>query len=905
MKEFTPHQWKQLDTLLSRALELDPVNRQEFLDQQTQTHPYLSTELKRLVKLHDEAADVLGNSITDFFSPIMPTSNDSNQTNTDYSDFDVGTEIGSYRISDTIGRGGMGDIYLAHRTDGLHDQPVALKVLRAGLDSRDILRRFRQERRVLASLDHPNIARLYDGGITANGRPWFVMEYVDGIPIDQFCEQHNHTILERLHLFISVCKAVGYAHQKLVVHRDLKPSNILVKADSTIKLLDFGIAKLLSDDFDIQNVEASITRREDRFVSPGYASPEQLSGDSISTASDLFSLGAVLYKLLTSQLPFKRQTEFSRFVDYNREPELPSNAVKSSYINQGFSNAAAEKKLKGDLDTIIMKALRIEPDRRYRTSDQLVDDIERHLNHLPIAAQSDSMSYRVNKFVKRHRIGVILSAISLIFGFGFIFMLLYQNSQIKAERALAITERDKAIEVSAFLEELFAASDPAFGTTRADTLRVKNYLAHGAYYVRRDLNTQPAVQAQMLNVLGSVNMELGLLEESESLLEESMDIRASLFTGDHPDIAESMNSIGELLHKSDKLEEAKQYLTDALDMRLRLFEYTHADVGKSYTTLANLVNTKGDFKRAEELYRLAIEVFTELYGQYHKKTGAATANLATVLQRQGKIAHAELMHMQAIEIYDQVLDSNHPLIATSSNNLAQLFSEQGKFGDAELHAKRALAIRKELYGDEHPETLSSLNNVASILADIGKIDEAKKMYLRSLELRKKVHGEKSMAVAVALNNLAALHKRTFEYDEAGLFYKEAITIAEEVLGSEHPSVGIIGANLGASLRLIGKREEAETYYLSSLSILQTTLPADHPSLARTKIGYAYCLADRNEFEEAEKLMKEGYETLKEKGSNLTVAYEAFVHLYELSGNTNQHQRYESLLTMDTSDQISE
>jgi serine/threonine-protein kinase len=819
-----------------------------------------------------------------------------------FSDLAEGSVIGTYRILGELGRGGMGDIYLAERTDGLHDQQVAIKVLRAGLDSRDILKRFNQERQVLASLDHPNIARLYDGGMTQNGRPWFVMEYVDGIPIDRFCDENNYSVSERLHLFSTVCNAVGFAHQNLVVHRDLKPSNILVKEDGTVKLLDFGIAKLIADEFDPNDPGSKITRREDRFISPDYASPEQVNGEAIRTASDLFSLGVILYKLLTGRLPFSRKNEFSRAADYSKTPELPSKSAESHKEPSMKSFVDGASKLKGDLDTIILKALRLEPARRYSTTDQLVDDIERYLNHLPVAARPDSITYRTNKFIKRHKTGVALSLVSILLGIGFIVTLLHQNSLINAERVIAISERDKAMEVSAFLEDLFAASDPAFGTTRADTLRVRDYLVQGADYVRRDLNSQPAVQAQMLDVLGNVHMELGLLEESEPLLEEALNIRASLFTGDHPDIAESMNSLGEWLHHSGELEKAEENLTESLEMRLRLFGENHQDVGKSYTTLANLTNTKGDYARAEELYRLAVDVFTNLHGQYHRKTGAATANLATILQRQGKIDQAELMHLQALDIYDQVLDNNHPLIATSSNNLSQLLTEQGNFVDAERHARRALSIRQSLYGDEHPETLSSLNNVASILADIGNMDEAKEMYLKSLELRKQVHGETSMAVAVALNNLASLYKRTDEHSDAELFYKEAITIAQEVLGSEHPSVGIIGANLGASLRLLGKQKEAETYYQSSLTILQRTLPADHPSLARTKIGYGYILADRENFDEAEQLMKEGYETLKEKGSSLTVAYEAFIHLYELTGNTDEQQRYESLLAVAKSDQ---
>lgn len=901
MKELSPERWKKIDTLLEKALTLDRDKRLDYIRDQSGIDSTLYSELKKLLEVHEEAGRILGDSVTEFIAPILPELANHIQSKSGASagspEMAEGTIIGSFVVTGTIGRGGMGDIYLARRADDLYKQKVAIKVLRAGLDSRDILRRFRQERQVLASLDHPNIARMYDGGITENGRPWFVMEYVDGVPIDQFCDQNKCSVSERIQLFLTVCSAVGYAHQNLVVHRDLKPSNILVKSDGTVKLLDFGIAKILSDDPD--SSDFTRTEREGRLLSPGYASPEQTSGDKITTASDVFSLGVVLYKLLTDKFPYEQKSGYSRSVEYDIAPILPSQQFKNRdeafYQSRKSSAANLTRQLKGDLDTIIMTALRIESHRRYGTVEQLTEDLQRHHSHLPVSAQPDTVIYRLGKFVQRHKAGFSASVTAFIALVGFIILLVFQQSQIKTERNAALTERDKAVEISSFLEELFAASDPAFGTTRADTMRVKDFLTVGTEKVQNELTSQPEVKAQMLDVLGNVKRKLGLYDESKPLLEQALAIRTSLFAGDHPSIAESMNSLGDLLHTTAEYESSEQYLSDALDMRIRLFGVMHEDTGESYTSLANLINTRGDYNKAEELYREALFINTNVYGEYYRKTAVATSNLATILQRKGELQEAEALHRKALDMYTSILGDDHPLIATSSNNLSQLYSERGEFREAELYARRAFQIRTSVYGNEHPLTLSSLNNLAAVLADLGNVEEAEELYELSLDLRKEQHGERSMAVAVALNNLAALIQKSNRLDEATVLYREAVDIAAEELGTNHPSTGILTGNLANNLRVRGLAGEAEEHYKIALSIMQQALPDDHPSLARTKIGYGRCLADLGMFAVAESHIAEGYATLQEKGSNLTVAFEAFIHLYSAWNNPAEQQRYKDLL----------
>lgn len=898
MKELSPEQWSRIDTLFERALQRPPGGRMRFIEEMSGDDTELRNELATLIEIHEEAGQILGDSVTGFADPLIPgmaeasfQTIDKPGSDADYADLLPGSVIGMYQVREMIGRGGMGQIYLAYRTDNLYDQPVAIKVMKARLNDDDTLRKFDAERKILASLDHPNIARLYDGGVSSKGLPYFVMEYVKGEPVDQYCNQQKCTLKERIQLFLTICNAVGFAHQNLVVHRDLKPSNILVKADGTVKLLDFGIATLLSEDESTNG---------GHFLSLAYASPEQLAGSKITTTSDVFSLGVILYKLLTGVYPLSdRRPGRKEFTDEDH-PELPSEAILKpvNTLVSGLNISANEwsGKLAGDLDAIIMKALRTYPADRYSATEQLSDDIRRYENQLPVYARAATTGYRLQKFIGRHKAGFAASVAAILLLALFTGALIFQQAQTVSERNTAMLERDKATEIATFLEELLASADPSYGTERADTLRIRDLLQSGTERVRRELAGQPVIQAQMLIVLGDVYRNLGNYEEARLLLERSMQIRESLHEGDHPDVAESLNSFGALSSQTGEYDAASEYLNRALEMRLRLFGNVHKDVVKSYTTLANLKQTTGDYDEAEKLYREALSINNQLSGEPDKNTATSMANLATILQRKGNLDEAEQYHRQALSIYETVLSGDHPLIATSSNNLALLLTERGMFEQALPFARKALEMRKNLYGEQHPEVLTSLNNLASLLADIGNVEEAEELYFRSLELRRIQHGDESMAVAVAYNNLGTLFRKTGRYNDSVPLFRKAAETAGRVLGTDHPSVGIITGNLAGSLRLQGFIDEAEQHYTSALNLLQRTLTDDHPSTARLKIGLGECLTDRGSYQQAEQLIREGSDLLREKGSNLRVAHEAFVNLYRAWDRPDDAAMYQEFLT---------
>jgi eukaryotic-like serine/threonine-protein kinase len=906
MKEISQKRWQLLDQMLQSVLDQPEEGRTRYLDSICGSDTELLNDIHSLLDVHEEAGMILGESVTTYAAPLLP---DLIQQMGHFSDSEVipGYRVGPYEIVSVLGRGGMGNVYLAKRADDSFSKLVALKLVRRGMDTDDILRRFRYERQILASLEHSNIARLYDGGISENGRPYFVMEYVDGVPVDQFCDQNKLSVKERVQLFVTVCRAAAYAHKKLIVHRDLKPSNILVTPDGTVKLLDFGIAKLMDD----ENPELSVyhTRPGFQFISAGYAAPEQLEGTPVTTSGDVFSLGVVLYELMAGCRPFEITRNGSKVVaDYEHlvlpsrravqtgnnaavvsenKPVSPVELAQARYVTPD----QLRKNLSGDLDNIILKALRVEPESRYSSPDQLADDLQRHLDGMPVTARPYDMGYRTRKFVLRHRTGVIAGVAALLVLISFTAGLIHLQARTAAERDIANFERDKSAKVAAFLEELLSAANPAYGTNRADTLRLRDFVQLSTEQVRNELGEQPLVKAQMLNALGNVHEKLGMNDQARSLLEEALELRKSGYGDHHPEVAVTIKDLGIVFHRQGEYDAAEEYLRAALDMMLLYPDQDREHLVSGYTSLANLINDRGDYDQAEDLYRTALEIRITESGEDDYKTAGSMLNLATILQRKGNLTDARELHEKALLINRRVLGTRHPVVATSENNYGLLLADTGNNEMGAELVGSALETRIDLYGEEHPEVLTSLNNLASILADMGNYEQAESYYRKSMELRKKVHGEKSMSVSNAMNNLAVLLKRTGRIRESIDLSRQALDVGIAVHGSEHPVAGILSGNLAAAIRDSGNAEEAEQIYLGSLEILKNALPEDHPSIARQLVGLGDCLTNLGRYPEAEEVMLKGYQTLLDKGVNTAPTRASLVRLYEAWGRPDAADMY--------------
>jgi eukaryotic-like serine/threonine-protein kinase len=822
--------WNKVKEIFNKACELPGEERPAFVRNACGGDEQLEIEIIDLLRTDGGSSTLFDNIL------LIPS-----ETATEEPVESVYSEkIGPYKIIQELGRGGMGVVYLVERADDQYRKRMALKLVKRGMDTDDILQRFRSERQILASLEHPNIARLYDGGATSDGRPYLVMEYVDGESILTYCDRSALSIDERLKLFITVCKGVQYAHQHLIVHRDLKPSNILVTGEGDVRLVDFGIAKLLQDS---AVDDRAYTRPWARRITPQYASPEQFAGERITTASDVYSLGIILYELLTGTHPYRDASGNNTFgiPGTSRLVESPASRILKTGAEEIYSarrttKHALHRRIKNDLEAVVLTALHPEPQHRYQSAEQLLWDIERHLNRHPVSAHPPSTAYRMSKFISRNRAASASAFGLFLMTVIFVIFSWIQQIQTAHERDIARIERDKAQDVVVFLQNLMSAADPAFGGERADTLRLRDFVTRSTEKVRNELSAQPVIQAQMLNILGNVHQNLGMHEQARTLLEEALAMRTNIYGREHPEVAESMNDLGVLLDKMGAYDDAEKYIRGALALRLSLLGSSHDAVAGSLTDLANLVHDKGNYDEAEAHYREALAVNTQVHGEFHQKTAVSIANLATILQRKGDLDEAESQYRKAMAIYEEFLGGEHPLVAGLANNLGLLLTDRGELEEAETLLHRALTMRRKIYGEVHPLVLSSLNNLASIIADRGNYSQAEIYYRESLLLRIKVHGEQSMPVAGALNNLADIMQKTGQFDEAIAHSRKALATAREAVGSGHPAIGIISGNLASKLQQRGSVSEAKEIYEGALALLKKNAAAGSSEHRQIEVG---------------------------------------------------------------------
>ncbi len=726
----------------------------------------------------------------------------------------------SYRIVSELGRGGMGIVYLAERSDGELSHRVAIKQItaRAATDP-EVLSRFLVERQILARLDHPHLAKLLDAGTAHDGAPYFVMEHIQGERIDRYCEEGRLSTPERLRLFRSVCLAVHYAHQNLVVHRDLKPSNILVTADGTPKLLDFGIAKLL--DPEGQGVETVLGRQP---MTPKYASPEQVRGEPVTTATDVYSLGVLLYALLTGSLPYRVKgespLELARAI-CEQEPDRPSTALgrRLELTGAGGGTTGDEtrtpthlphrRQLRGDLDAIVLKAMRKEPRERYASADELAEDLRRHLEGLAVAARRGTVTYRAGKFLRRHKLPVAAALLVVGLTLGFAVSLRRQLDRTEIER-------DKAKRTAAFLTELFAVSDPS--QSLGETITARELLDQGAAKMKADTSLAPEVRAALLETIGAVYRSLGLLASARPLLAEAVDLRRRA-GGGSIELATSLSHLGLLDNDQGEFQAAQASFEEARALLVALPDASPADLATTLDNLAVARFYQGDFEAAEDLQREAVAV--------RRRDGEPTAELARDL-----------------------------------HNLASTLQSRGKHAEAELVLRESLDLRRKLLGDEHPDIAASLNNLAWLLHDKQRLEEAEPLYREALAIQRKVYGREHPAIAATLNNLGVLLDRRHLLADSEPLLREALAMRVELLGVEHPDVGTSSQTLGALLAQKGDLVEAERLYRQALAVWGKALPARHPNLAFPLHGLGSVLCDTGRTEEGEGRLRGAIELAK-------------------------------------------
>ena len=778
-----------------------------------------------------------------------------------------GEVLGSWKLRRRLGGGGMSDVYLAERT-GEYSHQVAVKLVRPGLVSRADHNRLRSERQILARLNHRNIARLLDGGTTSDGIPYLVMEYVDGERIDLYCDRHRLSIKDRLALFRGVCAAVHAAHQNLVVHRDLKPSNILVTRDRTLKLLDFGIAKLMEVREATHTL--ALTHADVRLFTPGHASPEQVKGELITTATDVYLLGVLLYELLSGHRPFDmrdaRLSEMEQII-CNQSPPLPSStmnpraAIDRPRIDdaaeaRGTTSQRLRRDLAGDLDNIVMKALRKEPERRYTSADELAADLRRFEVGQPVIARRDTWRYRSTKFVRRHSVVVTASAALVALLAGVATMMTLQAHRLAQQRAIAEQEKRHSEETAKFLTGMFEIADPTEAQGREITAR--EILGRGALRIQQELKDAPETQANLMETIGRVYLSLGLDNEARPQLEKALVMREQLFTGDHESKASNLAALGKLEQTAGRYEPATKHYEDALAMYERLHGRRHLAVATSLEELGQLQKVRGDYKSAEKTLRESLDLFTALGGPKLSLTSVMN-ELAQVIQRRGDAKGAEDLYRSALALDRAANNELH--VAYQSHNLAIVLQNRGAFDEARPLFEESTALLKRMLGEKHPDTLDALGNYGRFLQAVGDLTAAEEVFRQALRTDIEVRGASHMAVGYDHVNLGSLLLQKGQDADAEKEFHEALRIYAATLPADHQYVASAQTGLARALVNLGRLDEASTAATRALTIWRDSVPADHPQIANVRAIEGQILAKRGDDAKAEDLLASSYDKL--------------------------------------------
>jgi serine/threonine protein kinase/tetratricopeptide (TPR) repeat protein len=846
--------WNQIQNLFHDAAGLPQGEQREFLQAACGGDKDLIAEVLAMLDQDASGHSLLDRNIADIAQETLANALPASL---------ILKEFGPYQILKLLGEGGMGVVYLAERRD-LGTQ-VAVKVLRDAWLSPARRERFASEQRTLAQLTHPLIARLYDADTLDDGTPWFVMEYVDGTPLTLYCREHECSVEQRLQLFRSVCEAVQHAHGHAVIHRDLKPSNILVKNDGSVRLLDFGIAKQL-ESLDLQ-VDQTMTGL--RMMTPAYASPEQIRGDRVGISTDVYSLGVILYELLTGQLPFDLSgltpAEAASIIA-EHEPGKPSAAVKRTDSDTSSHTLSVSKTAWSDLDVLCLNAMHKDPRRRYQSVEALVRDIDHYLNGEPLEARPDTLDYRIGKFVRRNRRSVAATAVIFAVIVG---LIAFFTVRLAKARDTALAEAARTQRIQQFTANLFQGGDAAAGPS--DSLRVITIVDRGVQEAKT-LNHDPKVQAELYQNLGSIYQKLGKFEPADSLLRSALDQRKSLFGADSPEVAESLTALGLLRSDQAHLEEAEQLTRQGLEMAERHLPPNHPALAKATLAYGKVLAERGSYDQAIAALEEAVRL--------QSAPGVAPADLATSLSaladahyRAGHYDTCKSLYIRVLEMHRQIYGERHPLVADDLGSLAAAQRDLGYYSEAERLDRQALDIAQSYYGNNHPKTAGFLTALGESLTYQNKYDEAVLALDQALAIQEHVYGPAHPAVAETLNELGNVASMRDHLDEAEARFQRAADIYRAVYGDHHYLVAIALSNVAGIIYDKKDYPRAEQLFRDVIRRYKETLPADNVNLAIAHIKLGRALLHDKRYKDAEPETLAGYEILTKQSSPST----SFIH----------------------------
>jgi serine/threonine-protein kinase len=832
----TGDRWERLQTLFHAAVDRPRVEWRPFLEAEADGDTALADRVMDMLIADERAQSVLDRESVNLANELFDESGSA-----------VGRRIGPYRIVRLLGEGGMGVVYLAQRDDlGTH---AAVKVLRDAWVSPSRRERFASEQRLLAQLNHPSIARLYDAGTLDDGTPWIVMEAVEGVPLTDACRQRGVGLRERLALFRTVCEAVVHAHQHLVVHRDVKPSNILVTADGTVKLLDFGIAKQLDE---LSGRDRTQTGW--RLMTPAYAAPEQVRGDPAGVYTDVYALGVVLYELLSGRLPHDTM---------NRAPgELERAILEAAPDRVSMAARTNESAVPGvgrsawhDLDVLCAKAMHKEPGRRYASVDALIRDIDHFLAGEPLDAQPDSIRYRASRFVRRNRqlVAATAAVIAVIAALNVFYAV-----RLTRARDLAVAEAARTGRIQRFVTQLFQGGDQAAGP--AESLRVVTLVDRGVQEAR-SLTSEPAIQAELFQTLGGIYQKLGNMERADTLFRDALGRRTAVAGDTSPDVGASLVALGLLRTDQAKYAEAESLARAGLAISSATLPQGHPQRTEATEALGRILSEKGDYAAAIEVLQDAVRQRSAASGEASAEYAGSVYELANANFYAGNLDASDSLNRVVLGIHRRVYGERHPSVSDDLINLGAGQFERANYAESERFYREALDITIGHYGRAHYKTASNLTMVGRSLVMQRRFDEATTVLKQALAIRERVYGPVHPAVASTVNELGSVALQNGRYPEAEAAYQRMIDIYTLVHGGKHYLIGIAQSNLASTLMARGDNRGAEALFRRALAMYDQTLPRTNTNFGIARIKLGRSLLRQKRFAEAERESRAGYEQL--------------------------------------------
>ena len=843
----TPGRLQEIRNVFESLIELSPPEREQLLNQKKADDPALVIEVEQLVDAYEHRAGFIERPLANLKLFLTPDDREREG---------AGKVVGAYRLLQLIGEGGMGEVWRAEQKFPV-SRIAAVKLIKAGMDTREVVSRFESERQALALMEHPAIAKVFDAGSTPEGRPYFVMEYVSGVPITSYCDEHRLTTRKRLELFVRVCGGVQHAHQKAIIHRDLKPSNILiaeVDGKPAPKIIDFGIAKAVSQ---AASDREAFTRVGAIMGTPDYMSPEQShsAGEDLDTRTDVYSLGVILYELLAGALPFdSRRLGLHEVLRNLRESDTPPPSTRLltqirqplMFYNRRTEPAALFRELRGDLDAIILKAVEKDRSRRYGSPSDLADDIERYLRNDPVIARPASVSYQVRKYIRRHRgaVGVAALLTALLVSFGI----------AEALQLRRITrERDRADRVTGFVTGMFNVSNPS--ENLGNKITAREILDKASGDIRTGLLNDPELQAQMMDVMGTVYYNLGLYPRAELLLRQALVIRRQTLGSEHPKTVESMNRLADTLNGEGRRTDAQKLYETAFEIRRRGLGPNDPGTLQSMNYLAVILVQQGRYREAVTLHRKILEIRRRILGPNHPDTLTSMDNLGNTLGDDGRYPEAEALEREALQIRRRILGPEHPQSLTALHHLADTLYEEGRYQEAEKLHREELDSCRRVLGSEHPNTLNAMIALANTLDDQKRYVDAEILDREAIDIQRRVLGKEHPDTLLAMSNLAGIFCDERRYAEAEEMQREVIGIRTAVLGPEHPHTLYSMSRLGWILILRGRFNEAERVSRETRTTQFRVLGPEHPDSADTTCTLASAAAHTGRTDEALSLLR--------------------------------------------------